>query len=103
MGSRQIGRTYELLTKKTLEEKGYNVFLVDMPKKWKKNMDLFVFDIVAIKPKEKTLWIQVTKGGTKGKLKQLKDFQDFYQFPENNKIELWRYIPYKGLKIYEVN
>lgn len=107
MSNRSIGRKYELKAKKELEDTGYEVHLVDMPKKWKKNMDLFVFDIIAIKPKE-TRWIQVTKGSTKGKLKQLKDFQDFYQFPKGNKIELWRWrCGHRGKKgewqIYEFN
>lgn len=104
---RNIGRKYEKKAKKELEEQDYNVFLVDMPKKWKSNMDLFVFDIVAIKPRE-TRWIQVTVGGTKGKIKQLKDFQDFYQFPKSNKIELWRWLRgdrgKKGeWKVYKIN
>ena len=103
MSTRSVGRKAELLCKKQLEQEGWLVYLVDMPRKFKRQQDIFnMFDGIALR-KGELLMFQVTTGTTRGKIKQLKEFTIKYAlYKVAEYIQVWVWIKRKGFKIYDI-
>ena len=57
--NRQIGRRAEKEVEKMLQDAGWIVWLVDNPKQWKKEQDIFGYFDICAKKGRYTKWIQV--------------------------------------------
>jgi len=104
ISNRVKGRQKELKCKDELERQGWLVAVTDMPQRYKKQQDFFnVFDIIAVRKQRiaEKLFIQVTSGSTRGRLKKLKEFKGKW-LESKDTVQLWVWINYKGFKIYEV-
>lgn len=102
--SNQRGNTYELEVKKILESEGWEVFRQHRKQMYMNGKmimvgcDVFGCDLIAKKPGEKTLWVQVTTRPQKSlKSKTLLSYP--WSF-EHDSVQLW--LREAGSRIFEI-